>query len=110
MERRSTFRPSRKSNKKWRDLEGSFLGQEDSREFLGEPGEALGERILKGYSTLADRVTELATSRERLAKEEKSNWLRDHGLVASIKRRETRALRLIEAELQKQSWLRQALC
>src|SRR5258706_2873618 len=87
-----------------RVLDGSFLGQEDSREFLSDTSQNLGQRILKGYSTLADRLTELASNRERTAKEEKSNWLRQHGLNASIKLRETRTQRLIEGEIQKEGW------
>lgn len=92
------------AKERWRELDGNFLGQEDSREFLGENGPALAERILKGYSTLADRVIELAATRESVAKNEKSSWLRDHGLSASISRRETRAQKLIEEEIRKQSW------
>jgi len=92
------------TKERWRELDGNFLGQEDSREFLGENGPALAERILKGYSTLADRVTELAANRENVAKNEKSSWLRDHGLSAAISRRETRAQKLIEGEIRKQSW------
>lgn len=92
------------TKERWREFDGNFLGQEDSREFLGETGPALAERILKGYSTLADRITELAANRENVAKNEKSSWLRDHGLSAGISRRETRAQKLIEGEIRKQAW------
>lgn len=100
----SAIQLSAGSNLDARVLDGSFLGQEDSREFLSDSSQNLGQRILKGYSTLADRLTDLAATRERAAKDEKSNWLRQHGLNASIKRRETRTQRLIEGEIQKEGW------
>lgn len=89
----------------WRDLDGTFLGQEDSRDFLGADADSLGQRVLKGYSTLADQILQKASLKERQARDEKSNWLRQHGLSAAISRRETRAQRLIESELQRESWI-----
>jgi hypothetical protein len=80
-------------------LDGNFLGQDDGREFLGHSGATLAERILRGYSTLADRVTSVAGERELAAKNEKTLWLREHGLSAAISRRETRAQHLIEIEI-----------
>ena len=85
----------------WRSLDGNFLGQEDSRDFLGESSSALAERVLRGYSTLADHATQLAAGREAAARGEKSAWLREHGLSAAISRRETRAQKLVEGEIKK---------
>lgn len=92
------------SSSDWRSLEGSFQAQEDSRKFLDEKGESLAQRILKSYSTLADEVTKHAEVREQAAKDEKSNWLRSHDLSSAITRRETRAQKLIEGEIKKESW------
>jgi hypothetical protein len=88
----------------WRNLEGSFQAQEDSRKFLEAKGESLAQRILKGYSLLADEVLKLAETREQMARTEKSEWLKSHHLSSAITRRETRAQRLIEGELQKEAW------
>lgn len=85
-------------------LEGTFQAQEDTRNFLGEEGISLAQRILKNYSTLADEVTKHAEARSYAAKNEKSEWLKNHGLNASISIRETRARRLIEGEIRKESW------
>jgi energy-coupling factor transporter ATP-binding protein EcfA2 len=85
-------------------MEGTFQAQEDTRKFLEEPGESLALRILKNYSTLADEVTKHAEARSYAAKSEKSEWLKNHGLNASISIRETRAKRLIEGEIRKEPW------
>lgn len=88
----------------WRNLEGTFQAQEDSREFLEEKGESLAQHILKDYSTLADEITKHAEARASAAKDEKSAWLKMHNLSSAITRRETRAQRLIEGEIQKEAW------
>ena len=88
----------------WRNLEGSFQAQEDSRKFLEADGESLAQRILKGYSSLAEEVLKLAETREQMAKDEKSKWLKSHNLSSAITRRDTRAQRLIEGEIQKEAW------
>lgn len=87
----------------WRNLEGSFQAQEDSQLFLKHKGDNLAQRILKNYSTLADEVTKHADARASAAKEIKTVWLKVHGLNAAINIRETRAQRLIEGELRKES-------
>ncbi len=104
IEKAIVFWDKQKAQADWRNLEGSFQAQEDSRKFLEAKGESLAQRILKGYSTLAEEVLKLAETREQMAKNEKSVWLKLHNLSSAITRRETRAQRLIEGELQKEAW------
>jgi hypothetical protein len=86
------------------EMEGTFQAQEDTRNFLGEKGLSLAQRILKNYSTLADEVIKHAEARAFATKSEKSEWLKAHGLNAAISVRETRAKRLIEGEIRKEPW------
>ena len=86
------------------NMEGTFQAQEDTRNFLGEKGLSLAQRILKNYSTLADEVLKHAEARAYAAKSEKTEWLKAHGLNAAISVRETRAKRLIEGEIHKEPW------
>jgi len=86
------------------EMEGTFQAQEDTRNFLGEKGLTLAQRILKNYSTIADEVIKHAEARAYAAKNEKSEWLKTHGLSAAISVRETRAKRLIEGEIHKEPW------
>lgn len=75
-------------------FEGVILSQEESIKFTDLPRDELAERVLGGYSTLADSLTVWLTNGERRANEVKSAFTQKHGLNSSITRSATAYNRL----------------
>lgn len=75
-------------------FEGVILNQEDSIKFTDLSRDELAERVLGGYSTLADSLSGWLTSGEKRAKDVKSIFTRKHGLNSSITRSATAYNRL----------------
>ena len=96
-------------------FEGVILNQEDSIKFTELSRDELAERVLGGYSTLADSLTVWLTNGERRANEVKSAFTQKHGLNSSITRSTTAYNRLagnmLSGQLQRPSaefidWMR----
>lgn len=96
-------------------FEGVILNQEDSIKFTDLSRDELAERVLGGYSTLADSLSGWLTNGERQANEVKSIFTRKHSLNSSITRSATAynrlAVNMLSAQLQRPSaefidWLR----
>lgn len=98
-----------------RRFEGVVLNQEDSIKFTELPREELAARVLKGYSALADHLSDWLVQEEMRAKETKLVFTRKHGLSGATKLSETAyrglAETLFSEQLQRPSpefldWLR----
>lgn len=96
-------------------FEGVILNQEDSIKFTELSRDELAERVLGGYSTLADSLAVWLTNGERRANDVKSVFTRKHGLNSSITRSATAYNRLagnmLEGQFQRPSaefidWMR----
>jgi len=67
-----------------RRFDGVVLNQEDSMLFSDMPREKLAEQILKGYSSLADGLSDWLLNEENRIKEIKSRFTRQYNLNGSI--------------------------
>lgn len=74
--------------------DGTFLAQEDAREFVSRPGSELGLRILRGYSDLADKAQEYVDSQYNQSNQLYKEWLGEHGLNSGITLPSTRFAKL----------------
>ena len=83
-------------------FEGVILSQEDSIEFTNLPRTELAERILTGYSSLADQLSTWLTQEEHRAREAKLVFTRKYGLNSSIKLSSTAYNRLADWLLSEQ--------
>lgn len=77
------------------NTDGTFLAQEDARNWVFERSSALGARILSGYSTLAQVAQARVESEFQKANQARQDWLRKYGLSAQITKRETRLQKLV---------------
>lgn len=89
-------------NESKRRFEGVVLNQEDSIKFSEIPREQLAEKVLKGYSLLADKLTEWLATEENRAREAKSAFTRKHGLNSAITLSSTAYDRLAKTILSEQ--------
>ena len=96
-------------------FDGVILNQEDSIKFTDLSRGELAERVLAGYSSLAEKLSGWLGEEARQANDKKSAFTRQHGLNSSITRSSTAynrlAERLLSAQLQRPSpefidWLR----
>lgn len=83
-------------------FEGVILNQEDSIKFTELSRGELAARVLTGYSSLADLLSEWLIQEEQRAKETKSIFTRKHGLNSAIKLSSTAYNRLAETLLSEQ--------
>lgn len=83
-------------------FEGVILNQEDSIKFTDSFSAELAERVLTGYSSLADHLSGWLTQEERRANETKLVFTRKHGLNIAIKLSSTAYNRLADALLSEQ--------
>lgn len=81
--------------------DGTFLAQEDAREFISETGAELGLRILRGYSDLADKTQEYVDSQYNQSNQLYKEWLGEHGLNSGITVASTRFAKLALMQLGK---------
>lgn len=82
------------ASERLRDADGTFLAQEDAREFVSRPGAELGSRILRGYSELADKTQEFVDSQYNQSNQLYKEWLGEHGLNSGITVPSTRFAKL----------------
>ena len=83
-------------------FEGVVLNQEDSIKFTDLSHGELAARVLTGYSSLADHLSEWLIQEEKRAKDTKLIFTRKHGLNSAIKRSSTAYNRLAERILSEQ--------
>ena len=96
-------------------FEGVILNQEDSIKFTDLSRGELAQRVLSGYSALAEKLSGWLEGEARRAKDAKSVFTKQHGLNSAITRSSTAynrlADRLLTGQLQRPSpeyidWLR----
>jgi len=83
-------------------FEGVILNQEDSIKFTDLSRSELAERVLTGYSSLADQLSGWLTKEEHHANETKLVFARKHGLNSAIKLSSTAYNRLADTLLSEQ--------
>jgi len=83
-------------------FEGVILNQEDSIKFTDLSRGELAERVLTGYSSLADNISGWLKQEESRARDTKSEFTRKHGLNSTITLSSTAYNRLADTLLSRQ--------
>lgn len=83
------------------EADGNFLAQEDARDFVSKGGAALGLRILRGYSDLADKAQAYVEAQYNQSNQLYKAWLTENGLNSAITLSETRFAKLALKQLAK---------
>jgi len=94
----STFE---EANERLKAADGTFLAQEDAREFVSRSGAELALKILRGYSDLADKTQEYVDSQYSQSNQRYKEWLGEHGLNSGITLASTRLAKLALMQLGK---------
>ena len=81
--------------------DGTFLAQEDARNFVSVAGVELGLRILRGYSDLADKAQAYVDTQYHQSNQLYKEWLGEHGLNSAITQPTTRFTKLALMQLGK---------
>jgi hypothetical protein len=81
--------------------DGTFLAQEDARNFVSVAGVELGLRILRGYSDLADKAQAYVDTQYHQSNQLYKEWLGEHGLNSAITQPTTRFAKLALMQLGK---------
>jgi AAA domain len=81
--------------------DGTFLAQEDARNFVSLAGAELGLKILRGYSDLADKAQTHVDTQYNQSNQLYKEWLGEHGLNSAITQPTTRLTKLALMQLGK---------
>lgn len=89
------------ANERLKAADGTFLAQEDAREFVSQTGADLALKILRGYSDLADKTQEYVDAQYYQSNQRYKEWLGEHGLNSGITLASTRFTKLALMQLGK---------